>query len=128
MAINLNILNNGDLEITVNDREEFESVLQREYQDERAYLSDLMDNARYIGNDWHCPSCIGLTEAPAIGQGAIYSENEDDNFNDGLPVDYENLWYFSDYMILSYLEILTIEGKVIFTGHPDNLSKKMKAA
>ena len=125
MAINLNILANGGLEITVNDREEFESILHREYQDERAYLSDLMDSARYTGNDWHCPFCIGLTEAPTIGQGAIYPE---DDYYDELPTDYENLWYFPDYMILSCLEILETKGKVIFTGHPDNQCKKRKAA
>jgi hypothetical protein len=81
-----------------------------------------MDRARYIGNDWDCLYNIGLTEAPAIGQGLIYAEEEDD-FN-GIPVDCENLWYFPDYAILSYLEILKEERKIIFTGHSDNLCKK----
>jgi hypothetical protein len=126
MAIKLNILDNGDLKIAVDDKEDFENILAREFNDERIYLYDLMDNARYIGNDWYCPSCIGLTEAPAIGQGAIYPEDE--NENDGLPVDYENLWYFTDYMIKSYLEILEKDGKVIFTGHSDNICRKKKTA
>jgi hypothetical protein len=125
MAIKLNLLANGDLEIAVNDREEFEDILRQEFHDERDYLYNLMDNARYTGNDWYCAYNIGLTEAPAIGQGAIYPEEE--SF-DGLPADYENLWYFPDYMIKSYLEILEKEGKIIFTGHPNNLSKRKKSA
>jgi hypothetical protein len=125
MAIELNIQPDGDLKISICDKEEFENILSREYSDERAYLCDLMDSARYTGNDWHCPFYIGLTEAPAIGQGALYPEDE---AYDGLPVDYENLWYFSDYMIKSYLEILEKEGSVVFTGHPDNICRKKKTA
>ena len=119
MAINLNVLESGDLEIAVTDREEFEDVLRHDFRDERHYLAHLMESARYIGNDWDCPYCIGLTEAPAIGQGAIYAEDE--KYNDGLPIDYENLWYFPNYMVFSYLEILEKEGRVIFTGHSENI-------
>jgi hypothetical protein len=122
MAIKLHILDNGDLEIAVHNREEFKDILQREFHDERDYLAEMLDNARYIGNNWECLYRIGLTEAPAIGQGAIYSEDE--NENDGLPVDYENLWYFPGYMFFSYLEILGEEGTVIFIGHPDNVCKQ----
>jgi hypothetical protein len=125
-AIELAVLDNGNLEIAIVDREEFEVIIAREFDDERACLYDLMDNSRYIGNDWHCLYEIGLTEAPAIGQGAVYPENE--NENDGLPVNYENFWYFPDYMILSYLEVLEKEGKVVFTGHSDNICKKKKTA
>ncbi|MDR2805793.1 MAG: hypothetical protein LBB85_09190 [Dysgonamonadaceae bacterium] len=122
MAIKLDIQDDGNLEISICDWDELEYILSREYNDERAYLCDLMESARYTGNDWHCPLDIGLTEAPAIAQGAIYPEDE--NENDGFPADYENLWYFSDYMMLSYLEILKEEGRVIFTGHPDNSCKR----
>jgi hypothetical protein len=121
VAIELTVLDNGNLEIAIVDKEEFETIIAREFNDERAYLAELMDNSRYIGNDWHCACDIGLTEAPAIGQGAIYPEVE--NENDGLPEDYENLWYFPDYMIKSYLEILEKEGKVVFTAHKRNTGK-----
>jgi hypothetical protein len=121
MPIKLTILSNGDLEIAVDDREEFEDILLREFNDERHYLLELMDSAGYIGNDWDCLFDIGLTEMPAIGQGAIYPEDED---FDGQPIDCENLWYFPEYMLSSYLEILKEEGKIIFTGHEDNLCKK----
>jgi hypothetical protein len=124
MPIKLNVLPNGDLEIVVDDKEEFEDILLREFDDERHYLSELMNRAGYIGNDWDCPYNIGLTEAPAIGQGLIYPEEEHDF--DGVAVDWENLWYFPDYMIHSYLDILEKEGKVIFDGHRDNLCKKKK--
>jgi hypothetical protein len=122
MPIKLNVLPDGDLEISVGDREIFEDILSYEFKDERHYLLELMDCAGYIGNDWDCPYNIGLTEAPAIGQGIIYPE-EDDDF-DGIADDWENLWYFPDYMLSSYLEILKEEGKIIFTGHRDNLCKK----
>jgi hypothetical protein len=120
-AIELTVQENGDLLITVVNREEFEAIVEREYQDERGYLAEMLDNSRYIGNDWHCPYEIGLTEAPAIGQGAVYPEDE--NCDDS-PADYENLWYFGDYMIKSYIEILQNEGQIIFTAHRDNLSER----
>jgi hypothetical protein len=124
MAIKLRILDNGDLEIAVGDREEFEAILARDFNDERAYLAEMLDSARYLGNDWHCACNIGLTEAPAIGQGAVYPENDRDF--DGIPIDYENLWYYPCYMILSYMEILNTEGKIIFTGHTDNICNNLK--
>jgi hypothetical protein len=111
---------------SVHGDEEFENILSRGFHDERDYLSELMENARYTGNDWHCAYNIGLTEAPAIGQGAVYPE-EDKDF-DGAPTDYENLWYFPGYMIKSYLEVLEKDGKVIFTGHRDNICNKRKTA
>ncbi|GAB6013559.1 hypothetical protein [Viscerimonas tarda] len=120
-AIELTVLDNGDLEIAVSNREEFQDIINKKIHDERAYLAELMENSRYIGNDWWYACNIGLTEAPAIGQGAIFPEDE--NY-DGEPADYENLWYFPDYAIKSYLEILQTEGKIVFTGHPDNISKK----
>jgi hypothetical protein len=119
VAIELTVLDNDNLEIAIVDREEFQTIIAREFNGERACLYDLMDNSRYIGNDWHCLYDIGLTEAPAIGQGAIYPKDE----NDGLSTDYENLWYFPDYMIKSYLEILEKEGKVVFIAHNDNTGK-----
>jgi hypothetical protein len=123
MPIKLNILEDGDLEIAVANKQEFENIANKKFHDERAYLAELMEDARYIGNDWWCAWNIGLTESPAIGQGAIFPEDE--NY-DGEPMDYENLWYFPDYSTKSYLEILQTEGKIVFTGHWDNISKKTK--
>lgn len=123
-AIELTILGNGNLEITVSNKEEFEEIISKEFQDERHYLAELLENSRYIGNDWYCPYEIGLSEAPAIGQGAIHLEEE--NENDGQPVDYENVWFYEPYQIRSYIEKLQTEGKVIFMAHNDNLSKKQK--
>jgi hypothetical protein len=123
-SIELSILDNGDLEIAVSNREEFEEIINKKFHDERAYLAELMENSKYIGNDWWCACNIGLTESPAIAQGAIYPEDE--NY-DGEPTDYENLWYFPGYALTSYLEILQTEGKIVFTGHKDNISKRQKA-
>jgi hypothetical protein len=118
----ITIQENGHLVITITGKDEFDAIVEREFQDERDYLCELMEAARYIGNDWHCLYDIGFTEVPAIGQGAIYSEDEEEN--DGFPVDYENLWYFGEYMLKSYIEILQKEGKVIFTGHRENRIKQ----
>ncbi|MDR1715400.1 MAG: hypothetical protein LBS20_06110 [Prevotella sp.] len=76
----------------------------------------MMEDSGYIGNDWDCLYNIGLTEAPVIGQGAIYPE-DGDNSHDGYPVNYENLWYFEDYMLRDYIELLRKEGYVDFTRH-----------
>lgn len=115
-AIELTVLDNAELQISVSNKVEFEDIASKEFFDERHYLDELMDNARYTGNDWHCLYDIGLTEVPAIGQGAIYPAEEEDE-TDGYPIDYENLWYFNDYLIKSFMEILQKDGKVIFTRH-----------
>ena len=120
-AIRLTILDNSNLRLSINDKEDFDDIKSKKYCDERHYLSDLMDNSGYIGNDWECCYDIGLTEAPAIAQGLIYSEKDD---NDGYPVDYENLWYFNSYMIESYIEILSRQGYVDFTAHYGNINLK----
>ena len=114
-AINFTILDSGNLRLSVKDRETFEDIVSKEYYDERHYLADFMEDARLIGNDWDCLYDVGMTETPAIGQGLIYCEDENDN--DGYPVDFGNLWYFPDYMIYSYIGILREKGEIIFTRH-----------
>lgn len=118
-AITLTVLDNADLKISVDDRKEFEDICSKHFCDERLYLDEMLDSAGYIGNNWECAFYIGFSEAPAIAQGLIYSENNDD----GYPEDYENLWYFKNYMIDSYIEILQETGEVIFSRHIDNLIK-----
>jgi hypothetical protein len=108
--INLKELENGDLEISVTDKEEFEELLCKVAPDERCYLWDMLENARYAGNNWYAPMDLGLTEVPAVAYGALY---EDDGSEE--PNDYEKLWSYNNYMITSYLEELQENGKVVFT-------------
>lgn len=111
-------LDNGNLELRLTNREDFEQMLERNYEDERAYLVDMLDCSHYIGNDWEVPTYIGLTEAPAIGYGMIWDdERDEDDFiiSEGVNViDWEKLWVFDDYMIKDYLQELKEKGSVIF--------------
>lgn len=70
-------------------------------------LTDLLDASGYLGNGYEeATGC--LTEAPIIAYGAIYDEEID------IPIDYEKIWVYSDYMITSFAEKLLTEGQVIF--------------
>ena len=109
--IKLNILPNADLEIELLDREEFEELFNKGFQDERHYLSEMLESGRYIGNDWHVPYDLGLTEVPAIGNGACYNEDEGDD----TIADYDFLWGYPNYMLSSFLDELKENGKVVFT-------------
>jgi hypothetical protein len=119
-AIKLILLDNLNLRISIENEDDFKDIISRKYSDERHFLADMMDESGYIGNNWECCYEIGLTEAPAIAEGLIYSEKDD---NDGYPIDYENLWYFGDYMTVSFIEVLKIQRFVDFTAHTDNIHK-----
>ena len=108
--IELTELKNGNLKISVSDKEEFENLLSREFTDERHYLVEMLDSGRYIGNDWEAPFNLGLTEVPAIAYGLQYDE-------EGELEDMEKLWTFDNYMIDSYLEELKNTGEVEFILH-----------
>jgi hypothetical protein len=103
--IHLEEQTNGDLKIILADSESFNELLDKDL-DERVVLTEMLDDARLLGNDWHAPTDLGLTEVPAIGYG--HSEDE------GGVVDYEKLWIFNDYMVTSFLEELKINGYVKF--------------
>ncbi len=133
-AIKFTVLDNTDLRITIDNRNDFLDILSRRYCDERHYLSDMMDDSGYTGNDWDCLYNIGLTEAPAVGQGAIYPKEGKEN--DGYPIDYKNCWYFENYMLHDYIEILqkTAENLIntrqqlrnVFTGQQNQANKVQK--
>jgi len=115
-SIKFTVLDNTNLRLSIDNQSDFIDVLSRNYVDERHFLADMMEDSGYIGNDWDCLYNIGMTECPAIGQGAIYPDNEEED-NDGYPIDYENLWFFGDYMILDYLAIIKENGFVDFKRH-----------
>jgi len=101
---------NGNLLIKVVDKQEFSELMQGSFaNDERYMLCEMLEAARYLGNDWHVPFELGLTEVPAIGYGASYINDESIE-----PDNYEKLWIFSDYMVVSFLDELLEKGEVIF--------------
>lgn len=108
--ITLNKLDNGDLQIILDDRDDFELMKDRPYPDERAYLSDMLDSGRYLGNDWGVPYNLGLTEVPAIAEGLEWDD-------DGNLVDMDSLWIYPQYMLHSFMEELEEFGTVTFKKH-----------
>lgn len=108
--INLTELENGNLLIEIVDKEDFAELLDKGYSDERHPLLDMLESARYLGNDWDAPCNLALTKMPLITYGVIYDSEDSDS-----PDDYEKYWGFPNYMIYSYLQILKDDGKVIFT-------------
>lgn len=108
--ITLNITIGGNLEITLDKgaKEDLKEILERATNTD-GIIAELLDVSGYLGNDWHEPTYIGLTEAPAIAYGAIYDE-EEDRVNDG--TEYEKIWYYPDYIIMTPKEIGT-EAKQI---------------
>jgi hypothetical protein len=115
--IELKELNNGDLEISITDKEEFDYDLERLLaMPENLVLYELLEAGRYIGNDWYEGIFVGLTDSPTIGQGALFNEGEsegDEAYWEN--TDYEKAWYYPDYMVKSFLTELVDTGKTIFT-------------
>lgn len=110
--ITLNQTMGGNLLITLDDgaeaRQDLIEIIERVGNTD-AILTDLLDASGYLGNGYEETTGV-LTEAPIIAYGAIYSEDEEID----MPIDYEKIWYYSDYQISSFAEKLLNEGKVIF--------------
>lgn len=108
--ITLNETMGGNLLITLDDgaEEDLREIIERAFNTD-AILTDLLDASGYLGNNWFETTGV-LTNAPIIAYGAIYDEDEEID----MPIDYEKIWYYSDYMISSFAEKLLNEGKVIF--------------
>lgn len=81
------------------DQEAVENLLDKS---ESHQLSEIMDASGFIGNDWHLPESIGLTEAPAIAYGLRADES------------YEEVYYFPHYHTHSFVKVLLESGKVYF--------------
>jgi|GEM_PF-5186747 len=108
--IQLNITIGGNLEIALNKgcKEDLKELIEKASNTD-LILGDLLEAGNYLGNGWEVPNCIGLTEAPAVAFGSIYANGEGD-----YPIDYERVFYYPDYMINSFAEILLKEKRVIF--------------
>lgn len=101
----------SDLIIKVADWEEFEEVVLNHFEDEHGILFHLLEyggTTGYIGNGYSCGHILGLTDAPNIA----YMDSIDDNGN---LIDAECIWYYSTYMIDSFIEKLSNKGEVVFS-------------
>lgn len=107
--INLNITIGGNLciELEKGAKEELKELIENS-RDERDLLTTLLDEGKFLGNDWYSLYDVGLTEAPAIGRGSFYMDEEE------TVEDYTDVWFYPDYMISSFAEILLRDKKVIF--------------
>lgn len=112
--VNLFVNINGNLEITVNDRESyveyFRNVHYNNPFNNRDETSSLLDSSGYLGNDWHGDILFALSDAPNICYGASYTETDDS------PVDFEQIFYYPDYMIKDWKYELFRRNKVVFSG------------
>lgn len=114
--IKLTELNNGDLEISVTDKEEFDYELER-FKDlcEDDVLHELLESGRYMGNNWFVGIYVGLTDSPTIAYGIGEEESEKAGEDVWMNTTYEKAWYYPDYMVKSFLDELVEIGKTIFT-------------
>ncbi len=110
-------LSTGDLKMSLNpkntDAREDVQYLYDFRSSGGSALWDLLENSRYIGNDWHevQPAEIGaLTDAPIIGYRAQYDSEDSQQ-----PDRYEKIWWFPNYQVEDFLETLLKDGAVIFT-------------
>ena len=107
--ITLTELKNGNLKITLNDKESLKELLDKGAYDS-GLLFDMLEDAQYIGNNWYVVTDIPLTEAPVIGYGAIYDDEDSED-----PDDYEKMWFFGGYMLKCFGKELLKTGEFVFT-------------
>ncbi len=106
--ITLNITIGGHLliELDKGAKKELKELIEKASNTD-AILTELLDRSGYLGNRYVETTGV-LTEAPIIGFNPIYEEDED------FARDYEKVWYYGDYMLSSFAEVLLRDKKVIF--------------
>ena len=117
--IDLNILPDGNLKITLLDKAEFldyfditinETTKEIEFK-KYPSVGDVLEASGYIGNNWFdCTDLVGLTDSPIIG----YDVEIDNNGKYIFTSEGTKLWWYPDYMIKSEWEVLLNEGSIIF--------------
>lgn len=118
MEFGLNVTENGDLEI----------VLHADYQNDESYaeLQELSETKTDMDILYVMTECywtngsyqpfdagqgnpfVGLTDAPCIAESMDYAD-------DGQATIQGNFWYYGDYMITSFIEVLIRDKRVVFT-------------
>lgn len=110
--LTLESLKNGELKISMTN--EGKELIEENYQQKTndQIWSELIDCPSLGGSDVWVNQMIGLTNAPNICIGAIWSESGQLDFD--WPLDFESIWYYPDYQIKDELEELLQNGFVIF--------------
>lgn len=109
--ITLEITPNGNLEITLTEKDAF----LEEFPDMLPSVGDLLEASRYLGNNWFdLTGLVGLTESPIIGFDVSFEED-----TDKILLDNAKVWWFPNYQIVNPFEILVDEGSIIFTKCDD---------
>jgi len=104
--IQLNITIGGNLEIALEKgrKEDLKELIEKASNTD-LILGDLLEAGNYTGNNWFEVTGV-LTEAPIIAFGM--------KFDDGVMDGFDKTWFYPDYMISSFAEILLKEKRVIF--------------
>lgn len=117
---NLTKLENGDLEITIDaaDDSERQDLIEEieELQTRKTDLDILMGGTEgYWTNGSYQPfdagqgnPFVGLSSAPCISESLEFDDNGDATIHG-------DFWYFENYMIESFLDVLIQDGRVVFT-------------
>lgn len=118
--IELNILPDGNLKITLLDKAEFldyfdisinEETKEIRFNNGYPSVGDVLEASRYLGNNWYdCTDLVGLTDSPIIG----YDVEIADNGKYIITNEGTKLWWFPDYTIKYEWEVLLNEGSIIF--------------
>lgn len=114
---NIQILPNGNLELSWGDKESLQYILDRAYHKDHDVLAELLDG--YRANDQYWPVVpgsgtsysgpfVGLTDAPCITD-QLYEDE------DGFSIVEGTLWAYTQYEIKSFAEEMVRYGRVVFT-------------
>lgn len=110
--MNVNILENGNLELTLEDSSEFEWLNENINSSHDDLIYSMFEryscNGSYTYFDAdNANPFVGLTEAPCIAEKLDYDD-------DGRKKIIGKFWYYPDYMIKSFIDELLEDGFVIF--------------
>tara|TARA_S200002703_G_scaffold156509_1_gene162305 strand:+ start:159 stop:740 length:582 start_codon:yes stop_codon:yes gene_type:complete len=112
--VSFDILSNENLLITCNDAEQLKELIEK-YPDERELLQELLESSGYLGNDWYCLWDVGLTQAPVVAMGMLTGMVEGTEEDD-----FENIWWYPNYQVSNFAEILLEKGSVEFVRAKNN--------
>lgn len=106
------IENPSSLLIKVKDKEQYADFY--EHNDGRYSIGDMLEESGHLGNGWVDGSgCFALTDAPIICKNVYWDD-------DGILEFYTDskIFFFDNYMIQSFEEILLEDGEVVFKLAP----------
>ena len=96
--------------------------------DELNVMHDLLEDIRgNSGFSWVDPETIGaLTEAPIITDEMDYSDETFDTYGTPVPYSDANVWWYPNYMVSDFIQVLYDKGEVVFTHAPVDKPKEAR--